>query len=182
MRFSQLPRLNVVLHRPVIPWNTGNSGRTCLGFGAALHLIGPLGFDVGDAAAKRAGLDYWPHVDLRLHENWDTFERDVMPEFSNLFFFSKFEKHGDKPLSQTVFFNNASAAKICGKIALVFGSEQQGLDGVSKKALDHFPKVYLPMNSDAIRSYNLSSSVAMGLCEASRQFEQISTALTAGNQ
>ena len=67
MAAERLPRLNVVLHRPIIPWNTGNAGRTCLGFGAALHLVGPLGFDVTDKSAKRAGLDYWCDPTLLCH-------------------------------------------------------------------------------------------------------------------
>ena len=55
--YKTLPQLNVVLKSPIIPWNTGNAGRTCLGFGAALHLVKPLGFDPSDKQAKRAGLD-----------------------------------------------------------------------------------------------------------------------------
>ena len=101
----RLPRLNVVLHRPIIPWNTGNAGRTCLGFGAALHLIDP-GFKVTDKAAKRAGLDYWANVDLHLHASWEDFETDVLPELGgNAFLFSKEGKHGEEPLHRTRFFD-----------------------------------------------------------------------------
>ena len=66
MKKDVAPWLHIVLYKPLIHWNTGSVGRTCLGFGAKLHLIRPLGFDISDKAVKRAGLDYWPHVDLEV--------------------------------------------------------------------------------------------------------------------
>ncbi|CAM9605704.1 unnamed protein product [Choristocarpus tenellus] len=65
-----MAHLHVVLFRPLIPNNTGSIGRTCLGFGASLHLIRPLGFDLSDKQVKRSGLDYWSHVDLHVHDSW----------------------------------------------------------------------------------------------------------------
>jgi tRNA (cytidine/uridine-2'-O-)-methyltransferase len=153
--------------------------RTCLGFGAALHLIGPLGFDAGDKGAKRAGLDYWPNVDLHLHDSWGCFERDVMPKLAgNVFLFSKLGKHGEAPLHKTRFFDGEAAAALPpgetehAAVGLVFGSEQKGLEGVSAHALATLPRVFFPMIDDSIRSYNLSSSVAMGLGEAARQMHE----------
>ena len=65
--------LHVVLHEPEIPANTGNIARTCAATGSVLHLIKPLGFDISDKAVKRAGLDYWYLVDVRVYENLDDF-------------------------------------------------------------------------------------------------------------
>ena len=62
--------LNVVLYEPEIPANTGNIGRLCVGTGATLHLIQPCKFLLTDKALKRAGLDYWEHLELRLHKDW----------------------------------------------------------------------------------------------------------------
>lgn len=72
---SPAPLLHVVMHEPEIPNNTGNIGRTCVTTGCALHLIHPLGFDIDDPARRRAGLDYWPRLDLREHENWSAYQR-----------------------------------------------------------------------------------------------------------
>eukprot|EP01052_Picozoa_sp_SAG31_P010723 SAG31_NODE_595_length_13695_cov_11.446896_15_plen_96_part_00 len=66
----QKPSLHIVLVQPRIPQNSGSIGRLCLGLGAALHLVKPLGFELSNARVKRAGLDYWPRVDLRQHESW----------------------------------------------------------------------------------------------------------------
>jgi tRNA (cytidine/uridine-2'-O-)-methyltransferase len=63
--------IHVVLVHPEIHWNTGNAGRTCLAVGATLHLVEPLGFSLDERQVKRAGLDYWEHVDLRVWPDWD---------------------------------------------------------------------------------------------------------------
>lgn len=67
------PLFHVVLHRPEIPNNTGNIGRTCVALGCALHLIHPLGFSLDEKARRRAGLDYWARLDLRQHESWEAY-------------------------------------------------------------------------------------------------------------
>ena len=165
-------RIHVVLHQPMIPWNTGNVGCTCLGFGAQLHLIAPA-FEVGDKAAKRAGLDYWPRVKPQVHACWPSFERAAAgARIDQTYLFSKLGRHGEVPLGDARFFGRVGSQGGASSrtVALVFGSEHTGLDGVSAEALDMLPCVYLPM-SDHIRSYNLSSAVAMGLCEAHRQME-----------
>ncbi len=69
--------LHVVLVAPEIPWNTGNVGRTCLAAGAQLHLVRPLGFSLDDRYLKRAGLDYWPHVEPRIWPSWPSFEEEL---------------------------------------------------------------------------------------------------------
>lgn len=65
--------MNVVLLEPEIPANTGNIGRTCVATGTTLHLIKPLGFSLDEKALKRAGLDYWQHLDVRVYENFNDF-------------------------------------------------------------------------------------------------------------
>ncbi|MDR2131922.1 MAG: tRNA (cytidine(34)-2'-O)-methyltransferase, partial [Clostridiales Family XIII bacterium] len=67
---------HIALIEPQIPPNTGNIARTCAATGTALHLVKPLGFDVSDRALKRAGLDYWPLVNLKIHENLESFMRE----------------------------------------------------------------------------------------------------------
>jgi len=78
---------HVVLVHPEIHWNTGNAGRTCLATGSTLHLIEPLGFSLDEKQVKRAGLDYWEHVDLRVWPGWDDFEK-ALPSLGEPFFFS----------------------------------------------------------------------------------------------
>lgn len=72
---AKLPLFHVVLHQPEIPNNTGNIGRTCVATGCALHLIHPLGFDTSEKACRRAGLDYWPRLDVRHHADWAAYDR-----------------------------------------------------------------------------------------------------------
>src|SRR3954469_527596 len=79
--------LHVVLVEPEIHWNTGNAGRTCLAAGARLHLIEPLGFSLEEREVKRAGLDYWEHVNPRVWPGWESFEREL-PLLGDPFFFS----------------------------------------------------------------------------------------------
>ncbi|MEX2154836.1 MAG: TrmH family RNA methyltransferase, partial [Gemmatimonadaceae bacterium] len=79
--------LHVVLVHPEIHWNTGNAGRTCLAAGATLHLIEPLGFSLDEREVKRAGLDYWENVDVRVWPSWDAIEREL-PALGEPWFFS----------------------------------------------------------------------------------------------
>src|SRR5262245_18859168 len=78
---------HIVLVHPEIHWNTGNVGRTCLAAGATLHLIEPLGFALNERRLKRAGVDYWEHVDVRVWPDWTTFEQQLST-LGNPFFFS----------------------------------------------------------------------------------------------
>eukprot|EP00752_Nemacystus_decipiens_P009350 g8356.t2 len=107
--------LHVVLFRPLIPANTGNIGRTCLGFGARLHPIKPLGFELSEREVKRAGLDHWNDVDLTVHDSWRCFTETTLPSLgrsergaatgtSNIYLVSKRLKLGSTPIADVDFF------------------------------------------------------------------------------
>jgi len=141
--------LHVVLVQPEIHWNTGNAGRTCLAAGATLHLIEPLGFSLDEKEVKRAGLDYWEHVDLRVWSDWETFEREL-PTLGEPFFFST--------KATRIFWDAPLGAAI--DVVLVFGRETRGLpDDLHRRFADRF--VTMPMLSSRVRSLNLSTSVAV---------------------
>ena len=148
---------HVVLVHPEIHWNTGNAGRTCLAAGATLHLIEPLGFSLHEREVKRAGLDYWEHVDVRVWPNWETFEQ-VMPTLGDAYFLSTKTTRllWDAPLGAS------------SDVVLVFGRETGGLPAdLHERYRDQF--VTLPMLSDKVRSLNLSTSVAIAVYEVMRQ-------------
>ena len=148
---------HVVLVHPEIHWNTGNAGRTCVATGATLHLIKPLGFSLDDRAVKRAGLDYWDHVDLRVWENWEAFEA-VLPALGTPWFFSTkgTRTYWDAPLGDSP------------DTVLVFGRETAGLpSALHERYSSQF--VTMPMVAGPIRSLNLSTSVAVAVYETLRQ-------------
>jgi tRNA (cytidine/uridine-2'-O-)-methyltransferase len=149
--------LHVVLVHPEIHWNTGNAGRTCLATGATLHLIEPLGFSLSEREVKRAGLDYWEHVDLRVWKNWGAFEAEL-PTLGEPWFFST---------KGTTSFWDAPLGASDGTV-LVYGRETAGLPAeLHERYADRF--VTMPMHSAHIRSLNLSTSVAVGVYEVLRQ-------------
>ena len=151
------PATHVVLVHPEIHWNTGNAGRTCLAAGATLHLIRPLGFSLDERELKRAGLDYWEHVDLRVWPNWSAFERE-MPALGEPYFFSTkaTQVFWDAPLGSP------------DSVVLVFGRETGGLsDELHERYRDRF--VAMPMWSPLVRSLNLSTSVGIAVYEVLRQ-------------
>jgi tRNA (cytidine/uridine-2'-O-)-methyltransferase len=149
--------LHVVLVHPEIHWNTGNAGRTCLATGATLHLIEPLGFSLNEREVKRAGLDYWEHVALRVWPSWEAFEA-VLPTLGAPFFFST---------KGTRVFWDAPLAEATGTV-LIFGRETGGLPAeLHARYADRF--VTMPMHSPLVRSLNLSSSVAVAVYEVLRQ-------------
>lgn len=151
--------IHVVLVHPEIHWNTGNAGRTCLATGATLHLIEPLGFSLDQREVKRAGLDYWEHVDLRVWPDWASFEREL-PQFGEPWFFST---------RGTTAYWDAPMADSAGTV-LVFGRETGGLpDFLHEQYAGRF--VQVPMHSPHIRSLNLSTSVALGVYEVLRQLD-----------
>lgn len=149
--------IHVVLVHPEIHWNTGNAGRTCLAAGATLHLIEPIGFSLDDREVKRAGLDYWEHVDLRVWPDWDSFERELPSLGAPYFFSTRSERmYWDAPLAETA------------DTVLVFGRETGGLPMELHERYAH-RFVTMPMHSPRIRSLNLSSSVAIAVYEVLRQ-------------
>ena len=145
--------VNVVLVEPESPQNTGNIARTCAITGARLHLVRPLGFDISEKAVKRAGLDYWHLLDLRVYENIDDFLR----------------RNGDKPLwlsttKGAVRYTDAVFEEECW---LLFGRESAGLPAwLREKYPDRC--IRIPMIEGA-RSMNLGNSVALLCYEALRQ-------------
>jgi tRNA (cytidine/uridine-2'-O-)-methyltransferase len=151
--------LHVVLVHPEIHWNTGNAGRTCLAAGATLHLIEPLGFSLDEREVKRAGLDYWEHVDLRVWPDWETFAREL-PTLGEPWFFST-------RATQTLW--DAPLATTDGRgTVLIFGRETGGLpDALHHGFPDRF--VGMPIHSPVVRSLNLSTSVAIAAYEVLRQ-------------
>ena len=149
--------IHVVLVHPEIHWNTGNAGRTCLAAGATLHLIEPLGFSLDEREVKRAGLDYWEHVDLRVWPDWNRFEREL-PALGMPFFFSTkaTRMYWDAPLG------------VPDDVVLLFGRETGGLPpALHERYRDRF--VTMPMHSPRIRSLNLSTSVGIAVYEVLRQ-------------
>jgi tRNA (cytidine/uridine-2'-O-)-methyltransferase len=142
---------------PEIHWNTGNAGRTCLAVGATLHLIEPLGFSLDERQVKRAGLDYWEHVDVRVWPSWNAFET-ALPQLGEPFFFSTKATRlmWDVPLGASQ------------DVVLIFGRETGGLPAeIHERYRDRF--VTMPIASSRVRSLNLSTSVGIALYEVLRQ-------------
>jgi len=149
--------MHVVLVHPEIHWNTGNAGRTCLAVGATLHLIEPLGFSLEDRQVKRAGLDYWAHVDLRVWPDWPSFER-VLPSLGAPYFFST--------RATRMYWDAPFGAHR--DVVLIFGRETGGLpDDFHERYREHF--VTMPRASPHVRSLNLSTSVGIAVYEVLRQ-------------
>lgn len=150
-----------MLVHPEIHWNTGNAGRTCLALGATLHLIEPLGFSLDIRQVKRAGLDYWEHVDLRVWPDWEIFEQEL-PALGEAFFFATnaTRVYWDAPLGT---YEN---------VVLIFGKETTGLPAeLRERYADRL--LTLPMSSELVRSLNLSTSVAVALYEVLRQRREV---------
>lgn len=148
---------HVVLVHPEIHWNTGNAGRSCLAAGATLHLVEPLGFSLDEREVKRAGLDYWEHVDLHVWKSWELFEREL-PSLGEPYFFSTKATRlfWDAPLGEP------------NDVVLVFGRETGGLPPeIHERYRERF--VTMPILSPKVRSLNLSTSVAIALYEVLRQ-------------
>lgn len=145
--------LNIVLVEPEIPQNCGNIARTCAATRSRLHLVKPLGFDISEKAVRRAGLDYWPMVDLRVYENLDHFFAvNPQPELW---------------LATTKAPRDYSQARFEPDCWLMFGKETAGLPEWLR--LRYYDRcIRIPMREDA-RSLNLANSVAILTYEALRQ-------------
>jgi len=149
--------LHVVLVHPEIHWNTGNAGRTCLAAGATLHLIEPLGFSLDEREVKRAGLDYWEHVDLRVWPSWEAFEGEL-PTLGDPWFFST-------KATRQLWDAPIGAAR---DAVLIFGRETGGLPvDLHRRYPDRF--LTMPILSPHVRSLNLSTSVGIAVYEVLRQ-------------
>lgn len=148
---------HVVLVHPEIHWNTGNAGRSCLAAGATLHLIEPLGFSLDEREVKRAGLDYWEHVDLKVWKRWADFEKQLATLGDPWFFSTRGRRvFWDAPLGDS------------NDTVLVFGRETGGLPPeLHDRYADRF--VAMPILSPHVRSLNLSTSVGIALYELMRQ-------------
>lgn len=144
----------MVLIEPEIPNNTGSIGRTCVGTGSRLHLVGRLGFDISDRAVRRAGLDYWEHLDLNVHASYDEWIKTVKNP-ARVFYFTK---KAARSIYDVEFLPGDS---------LVFGKETKGLDDALLREV-HEQAVRIPLLGP-IRSLNLSNAVAVVLYEALRQ-------------
>jgi tRNA (cytidine/uridine-2'-O-)-methyltransferase len=149
--------IHVVLVHPEIHWNTGNAGRTCLAAGATLHLIEPLGFSLDERQVKRAGLDYWPHVDLKVWPDWTAFEREL-PALGEPYFFST-------KATRMVWDAPLGAPR---GVVLIFGRETGGLPA-SVHEQYHDRMLAMPIVSPLVRSLNLSTSVGIAVYEVLRQ-------------
>ncbi len=145
--------LNIVLVEPEIPNNTGNIGRLCVGTTSRLHLIHPLGFTIDDKNLKRAGLDYWKHLELIEYNNINMFIQQIQ-DTSRVFLMSAHAKKSYLDISYR------------DEDWLVFGKESVGLNQVVLDAFDNH--LTIPM-SNLIRSFNVANSVAFVVGEALRQ-------------
>ena len=147
--------MHVVLVEPEIPPNTGNIARLCAATRAELHLIEPFGFNLDDKKLKRAGMDYWMHVEWHRWKNWPEFEA-ALPPASRLWFV---ESKGSRLYTE---------ARYEPRDYLVFGRETAGLPGT---LLERYQSswVRIPMFNPNARSLNLSNCVALVLYEALRQ-------------
>jgi tRNA (cytidine/uridine-2'-O-)-methyltransferase len=151
---SPPPSLNIVLHQPEIPGNTGAVGRTCVAIGAKLWLVRPLGFRVDEKTLRRAGLDYWQHLDWEVADHWDDLMDRLQPK--NIWFFSRFAQQS----YTTVQYQLSDT--------LVYGSETSGLPrSLTTANADRLLRI---PTTDKVRSLNLATSVGITAFEAVRQF------------
>jgi tRNA (cytidine/uridine-2'-O-)-methyltransferase len=146
--------LNIVLLHPEIPHNTGATGRTCVCVGARLHLVRPLGFSLRQRDLVRAGLDYWPHLDVKVHDGWDGFLKEENP-------------------ARMIFLSTRGGRSVYGwrfepGDYVVFGSESGGLpDGFYERYRDDLYRI--PMPGPHARSLNLANAASIVIYEAFRQ-------------
>lgn len=151
--------IQVALWEPEIPPNAGNVARLCAATGASLHLVGRLGFRLDDKSLKRAGLDYWPHVDLHRHvdlADFDAWRSERGYAVDRLFCLSA---RASRPYTKLAFRPGD---------ALLFGSETRGLP--PEVLARHAERTFaIPMPGGAVRSLNLATAVGIVLYEGLRQ-------------
>ena len=149
--------MRVVLVEPEIPQNTGSVARLCAATGTPLHLAGKLGFSLEDRYLKRAGLDYWPFVDLAVHASWPDFAAARAP--GRLIAFSS---HGAASYTRVAYREDDF---------LVFGGETRGLPEALRSELA--PLYRIPMPGTGVRSLNLANAVSIVLYEGLRQLGRV---------
>jgi len=152
------PVLHVVLVQPEIPPNTGSIARLCAATNVRLHLVGPLGFSLEDRYLKRAGLDYWPFVDLRVYPDWEDFDR--MHHGARYALFSARAKR-----------TYLALPSVAGTY-LVFGSETRGLPVTLLEAYEDTTYT-IPIFNRNVRSLNLSNAVSIVVYDALRQLGRL---------
>ena len=151
---------NIVLIEPEIPMNTGNIGRVSLATGSVLHLVKPFGFELSDTRLKRAGLDYWKHITLKIYENTDEFF--TKNEHKNMVFLSSSSKI------------NYDAIEYTENMFLVFGKESVGLDRtIINKNTNRTYKI--PILSSHVRSLNLANAVSIVVYDGLKTLNNIIT-------
>ena len=148
--------INIVIVNPQIPQNTGSIARMTAACKCELHLIKPMAFEINDKNVKRAGLDYWPEVNLSIHDSWDEFLAVTSATSSKLWLFTT---KTTKPYYEA----NFSVGDF-----LVFGAETTG---IPVEIRNQYPSqcVNIPMDNPNVRSLNLATSAGIGLFEARRQ-------------
>jgi tRNA (cytidine/uridine-2'-O-)-methyltransferase len=147
--------LNVVLFEPEIPQNTGSIGRLCLATQCTLHLVEPLGFEITASRLKRAGLDYWEHLNVKRHASVEAFLDSIPPDAPKILL----SKKAGKTLFEHQFIKGTY---------LIFGKETAG---IPEWVLDKFASdcTRIPMYDSRVRSLNLSNAVSIVVYEAIRQ-------------
>ncbi len=153
------PLLHIVLHQPEIPYNTGSVGRTCVAVGAKLWLVRPLGFRIDDYYLRRAGLDYWEHLEWEAVDDWATLLARLAEQSPSREPWL-FTKTATRPYASVQFQPGD---------VLVFGSESNGLPPSLIEAGGE-RNLRIPIRP-AVRSLNLSNSVAIAAYEALRQWD-----------
>lgn len=149
------PSFHIVLVAPEIPQNTGTIGRLCVCTGARLHLVKPLGFLLDEAHIRRAGLDYWKFLDLKVHDTWDAFLAEAGAAARLHFASTK----GGVSIYETAFTSGDY---------LVFGNESGGLPPAFYDRYRENLRI-IPMPGEHARSHNLANAVSIVLYEALRQ-------------
>ena len=151
--------MHIVFVEPEIPPNTGTTARLCAATQSPFHLVGPLGFSLEDRYLKRAGLDYWPAVDLHVYQSWRSFLEQRPPRP-----FAGLSPHAPRRSYTTVRYQPDDL--------LVFGSETRGLSESIRT--EYAETLYtIPMPGAQVRSLNLSNAAAIVLYEALRQLGQV---------
>ncbi len=149
--------INIILHEPEIPQNTGNIARTCAATGASLHIIQPMGFTVDDKKLKRAGLDYWDKLDITYYNNYQDFLNKHPESIKSTFYFTTKAPHSYTEVSE--YPDN---------VFIMFGKETKGLpEDLLYENREYC--VRIPMR-DTLRSLNLSNSVAIAVYEILRRW------------